>query len=73
MNKTGKSLMFGPPMPFNTNDKKEDMGAMTDLVRALKDVDASPKNIDKNKHSGIGTATKKEIKLSEDSPQTEIG
>lgn len=77
MHKTGKGLMFGPLMPFNTNEKttngkKEDMGAMTDLVRALRDVDASPENIDRNKHGGTGTVTKKEIKLSEDSPQAEI-
>lgn len=79
MNKEGKSLMFGPPMPLNQkaaadNAKtgtKTDMGAMTDLVRALKEVDASPEKIDQYKHSGVGTATGKNIKSSDNEPHTE--
>lgn len=83
MNKDGKSLMFGPAMPLNpkrmiVEDKpkttaKTDMGAMTDLVKALKDVDASPQAIEQNKHSGTGTATGKNLKLSDDLFRTEVG
>lgn len=81
MDKEGKGLMFGPSMPLNSavaagivnTGTKADMGAMTDLVRALKEVDTSPEKINQNKHSGVGTATGKNIKLSDNKPCTEKG
>lgn len=81
MNRKGKGLMFGPSMPLDliktTGPKSEvakaDMNAMTDLVRALKDVDVSPEKIDQNKHSGTGTITGKQLNLGEDNPNVELG
>lgn len=83
MNKDGKSLMFGPAMPLNPKrmivegkpktTTKTDMGAMTDLVKVLKDVNVSPEKIDQNKHGGTGTATGKHINLGEDNPCVELG
>lgn len=75
MSKKDKRLMFGPLMPLNlgkaTNEATTDMNAMTDLVRALKDVEVSPEKIDQNRHTGVGSATGESIKLSEDESHTE--
>ncbi len=77
MSNKGEDLMFGPLVPLNLGKAKietnTDMGAMTDLVKALKDVEASPENINQNKHSGTGTITEENIKLSEDNSNVELG
>lgn len=81
MKNTSNGLMFGPSVPLDlaktTKPEKEtvkaDMNAMTDLVRALKDVDASPEKINQNKHGGTGTTTGEHINLGEDNPRVELG
>lgn len=81
MKNVSGELMFGPSMPLDLTKTvkskqattKADMNAMTDLVRALKDVDASPEKINQNKHGGTGTTTGEHINLGEDNPRVELG
>lgn len=62
-----KKMMYGPSFPVD--EKKdgvvgpEEMNSMVDLVRTLKEIDASPENIEAHKDGTISENTGQRIRL----------
>ena len=67
--KSSKRMMYGPSFPVDKtekyDDKVEEMNSMVDLVRTLKEIDASPENIDTHKDGVIGENSGERIKLND--------
>ena len=68
--KPRKQMMYGPSFPvdkINACDENfEEMNSMVDLVGTLKEIDASPENIETHKDGVVGENSGERIKLNTD-------
>lgn len=72
-----KQMMYGPSFPVDGEKdgvvRPEEMNSMVDLVRTLKEIDASPENIEAHKDGTISENTGQRIRLNNKNTKKEEG